>query len=220
MLNLPIELTANCTVTNQIYELDDCPQSKASNVPEDCKKINLQDSLAVYNNTVFPSIVSFMQEVNNDLPKGDFTKFNQFATVRSYLLGLKNAVINHKNWLDAQSEQGNRKKRCCQSQGSIDNAQAIDNQFWTKLNTDLQTFDTFVAGAETAESIYYEQGENSANYQQLLAQTNSIIAQANTAVAEAEGTVAGLEVQLFNKRLVQIGLVLVLIFFAYGYFKK
>jgi len=220
MLNLPIELIENCTVTNQIYDLDKCPQSKASFVPEDCKKITLQDNLFVYNNTVFPSIVSFMQAVNDDLPKGDFTKFNQFPTVRSYLISLKTAVINHKYWLDAQSQQGNKKRRCCQSQGSINNAQALDNQFWTKLNSDIQTFDTFVSGAETAENIYYEQGENSANYQALLADTNAIIAQANTAVAEAEGTVAGLEVQLINKRLMQIGLVLVLLFIAFKYFKK
>jgi hypothetical protein len=68
--------------------------------------------------------------------------------------------------------------------------------------------------------IFYNQGEASLEYEEAIAETNNAIAQANSSIAQSDFTIADLNIKLGTKRLVQIVLVCIALFYAYKLFRK
>ncbi len=208
---------------NESGEVPKCPQSKIDpplTPDHPCRNLWLVDADVTYDRYVATSIASYYTQLSNQMSNGNFSGVQKLADIDAYLNALSAAIKNHRSFLKNIREEGNRKKRCCASRGDLDNNISLDNTFKSKVDDAIVANEAILGSAEMSMEIFYDQGEANLEFEQAVAQTNEAIAQANSQIALSDFSIAALNIKLGTKRLVQIALVAVALFYAYKMIRK
>lgn len=223
-LNLDYGFINEINITpDESGEVPRCPQSKIDPpLPFDhqCRRLWLVDYEATYDSKIASSISTYYTQLSAEMANGNFDGVAKLAEVDAYLRTLSQAIANHRAFLQNLRAQSVRKKRCCASRDSLDNYISLDNTFKAKVDDALVANEGILGSSELSMEIFFDQGEASLEYEEAVAQTNQAIAQANSAIAQSDYSIAALNIKLGTKRLVQIALVAVALFYAYKLVRK
>lgn len=223
-LNLNYGFISDINVVSQANgTVSKCPQSKidpplAPNHP--CRRLWLIDYQATYNSQIASSIANFYSELSSQMANGDFSNMQKLAEIDGYLNSLSLAIGNHRLFLANIKEERNKKNRCCAKKDDLGNYINLDDAFKEQVDDAIVANEGILSSAELSMDIFYNQGEASLEYEEAIAETNNAIAQANSSIAQSDFTIADLNIKLGTKRLVQIALVGIALFYAYKLFRK
>ena len=208
---------------NESGEVPKCPQSKIDPpLPFDhqCRRLWLVDYEATYDSQIASSISAYYTTLSQQMANGDFNGIAKLQEIDSYLNSLSSAISNHRSFLETIRGESGRKNRCCASRDSLDNYISLDNTFKSKVDDAISANEGILSSAELSMEIFFDQGQASLEYEEAVAETNQAIAQANSAIAQSDYSIAALNIKLGTKRLVQIALVAVALFYAYKLVRK
>tara|TARA_R100001509_G_C4882513_1_gene220605 strand:+ start:893 stop:1570 length:678 start_codon:yes stop_codon:yes gene_type:complete len=204
-------------------EVPKCPQSRIDPpLPPDhpARNLWLVDYDATYDRYIATSIAEFYTELSSEMANGNFSNVPRLADIDAYLTALSAAIGNHRAFLQNLRAQSSRKKRGCASRGDLDRNISLDSTFKNKVDDAIVANEAILGSAEMSMEIFYDQGAANLEYEQAVAETNEAIAQANSQIALSDFSIAALNIKLGTKRLVQIALVAVALFYAYKMIRK
>jgi hypothetical protein len=209
---------------NESGEVPKCPQTSIDPpLPFDhqCRRLWLVDYEATYDSQIASSISRYYTTLSREMANGNFSGIAKLEEIDSYLNGLSEAIANHRAFLENIRDTNNKKKRCCAKKSDIDDKYiSLDNTFKSKVDDAISANEGVLSSAQLSMEIFFDQGQASLEYEASVAQTNEAIAQANSAIAQSDYSIAALNIKLGTKRLVQIALVAVALFYAYKLVRK
>ena len=207
------------------FILCDCPQSKA--IEEGCnlgacRNVSLNDYVISYNAKVKVALPQILGAIGEEVSAFRFTGLQtQAANFVIYLKGIQTNVFAHRNWLKRMLEDGGtRKRKCCQSDASLRNAIAIDDNFYSTVSKDYDSVVNLAAQIVKLEQAYISDIVQDIDLQTQVNQFNANVSATQVQIAENEGKVSAEFLQDSAKRILLVVAGLVGLYSLYKIFKK